>query len=889
MKFWHRVALMPALAGLAFLGVLLLNAWAGTRNARLIAAIQREYRPALDLSRGLEQGLAEVQHKLEDAVAASDLDELAEAAAISDRALRNLSGADTEPALTSGALPAFERDFRAYFALARDVSARMIAGDRGDSLQSALYEMSGRYNRLRVGLASETGARQAAMDTALRQTQRNQESATTVVTAILGLALLALGIVSTLVIRSTHSSIAAAIRASNALSAGDLSADLPAGPADEIGQLLRQLIDAQVRQRQLVGRLSEAQRLAHLGSWEWEVGPDVITWSSELASIFGYPGPPLRTYEDLIALVHPDDRFRVRKAVEAALRERTPVDFEHRIVKPGGEVRVLHARGNAVLDGSGKVARLVGTAQDVTEFHETAAALRDSEERYRSLFESNPVPMWVYDRGSLLFLAVNDAAVAAYGYTRAELLDMTILDIHPPEDADARRESVAPAPPGLEESGMRRHRRKDGSLLDVEISSQGLSFAGHEARLVFAIDVTERRRLEEQLRQAQKMEAVGRLAGGVAHDFNNLLGVITGYSEILLSRLPAGGTLHRKASHIIEASQRAANLTRQLLAFSRKQVLQPRVLDLTDVVDEMEEMLRRLIGEDIQLSVIRPDALGRVEADAGQMEQVLMNLAANARDAMPNGGRLIIEMSDVLLDLAHVRQNAGALAGPHVLLAVRDTGHGMDAATRSRVFEPFFTTKELGSGTGLGLATVYGIVKQSGGQIAVDSEIGRGTTFKIYLPRVDVPLVAKPASATTPAPGGTETVLLVEDEPALRGVVRETLENAGYRVLDGSTPIEGLELARCRGDAVDVILTDVIMPGMNGREFAIRAAESCPRAQVVFMSGYTDEAIGRHGLLDGETYFLQKPFSVDALLRKLRLALDAPASTGAGAPAFTAP
>jgi CheY-like chemotaxis protein len=370
----------------------------------------------------------------------------------------------------------------------------------------------------------------------------------------------------------------------------------------------------------------------------------------------------------------------------------------------------------------------------------------------------------------------------------------------------------------------------------------------------------------------------------VAHDFNNILGVIMGYADILSRRLPRGDVLVGKATEILKAADRGAGLTRQLLAFSRQQVLQPRVLDLNSVMGEMDKMLRRLIGEDIELKTRLQERLGSVMADPGQMEQVVMNLAVNARDAMPEGGSLLLETRDVELDESYLRTHPHARFGPHVMLAVSDTGEGMDAETLSRIYEPFFTTKPQGKGTGLGLSTVYGIVEQSGGSIEVYSEKGRGTTFKIYLPRVEARAEHTAAAEQTPPLTGSETVLLVEDESALRGMIREALEEAGYRVLDAATPRQALAIAESHQGNIHMMLTDVVMPGMSGRDLAERLKPLRPGAAVVYMSGYTDDAIGQHGLLDAGTHFLQKPFTSQRLLLKCREVLGVSATPPGSAP-----
>jgi PAS domain S-box-containing protein len=513
--------------------------------------------------------------------------------------------------------------------------------------------------------------------------------------------------------------------------------------------------------------------------------------------------------------------------------------------------------------------------RDITERKRAEKQLKDSEEQYRLLFDSNPHPIWVYHPLTLAFLAVNDAAVHLYGYTRDEFLAMTIKDIRPAEEVPRMLRVAEVAAKGAQPTeGTGRHCRRDGTIMDVDIRSHGITFHGQPACLVLAMDVSEKRRLETQLRQAQKMEAVGRLAGGVAHDFNNLLGVISGYSELLGKSLGPEHPGQRRVAEIQKAADRASALTRQLLAFSRKQVLETKVLKLNDVVTGLAGMLHRLIGEDVRL-VTRPRAdLGQVRADQGQLEQVIVNLVVNARDAMARGGDLIIETANTTIDEAYCRQHADVTPGRYVTIAVSDTGEGMSAETQSHIFEPFFTTKEDGKGTGLGLATVFGIVKQSGGHVTVYSELGKGSTFRVYLPRTDeaaVPEVAAPAVSDLT---GHETILLVEDAETLRMMTREILEGAGYAVIEAANPAAVLERLSSL-DAVDVLLTDVVMPGMSGLELAKDLRRTRPDLKILFMSGYTDQALENHGVFDTEAQFLQKPFTTDSLLRKVRAVLGA--------------
>jgi signal transduction histidine kinase/CheY-like chemotaxis protein len=412
----------------------------------------------------------------------------------------------------------------------------------------------------------------------------------------------------------------------------------------------------------------------------------------------------------------------------------------------------------------------------------------------------------------------------------------------------------------------------------VEVSLSSAPLYGDHGEFAGAVriyvDLTARRRLEEQLHQAQKMEAVGQLAGGVAHDFNNLLTVINGYSELLLAELPRNSAARELLAEIAAAGERAGALTRQLLAFSRRQVLEPKVLSLNAVVGDAERMLRRLIGEDIRLATRLDPALAAVRADPGQVQQALINLCVNARDAMPTGGRLTIETQNVRLDEAYAASRPGVRPGPYALLTVSDTGTGMDEATKARIFEPFFTTKGPGQGTGLGLAVVFGVVKQSGGHIEVFSEPGRGTTFQIYLPQVpgETPAARRPTAA--PVPRGTETLLLVEDEEAVRALARHVLKSCGYTVLDAADGREAVRLAEGHAGPLHLLVSDVVMPHLGGRQLAERVAALRPDVKVLFLSGYTDDAVVRHGVLEAEFAFLQKPFTPAALAAKVREVLD---------------
>jgi PAS domain S-box-containing protein len=525
-------------------------------------------------------------------------------------------------------------------------------------------------------------------------------------------------------------------------------------------------------------------------------------------------------------------------------------------------------------------------AKDVTERERAEEALRASEERLRSFIENVPLGVYRTTPDGRVLMA-NPALLRMLGYdSLQELLSRNLerdgFEAGYPRSAFREQLERHGEVRGLEATWKRR----DGSVIFVRESARAVR-ADDSAVLYYdgtIEDVTERRRLEEQLRQAQKMEAVGRLAAGVAHDFNNLLTIVIGYSDLALQRLSTGNRMRPPLEEIKKAGERAAWLTRQLLAFSRKQVLQPQILELNSLLANVDQMLRRVIGEDIELVMHLPPGLGRVQADPGQIEQVIVNLAVNARDAMPQGGRLTLEAANVELDSGYAGSHQSVLPGQYVMFAMSDTGIGMDAKTQARIFEPFFTTKEPGKGTGLGLSTVYGIVKQSGGYIWVYSEPGKGATFKVYLPRIDQPgeAMAVGEAGVGELPLASETVLLVEDEKAVRSLAREVLECRGYHVLETAGAMEALEVAKRRKEHIHLLLTDVVMPQMGGRELAQQLARLHPETKVLFMSGYADNAVVHHGVLDPGTALLQKPFTAQALARKLREVLDSAGDHKAG-------
>jgi two-component system, cell cycle sensor histidine kinase and response regulator CckA len=709
-----------------------------------------------------------------------------------------------------------------------------------------------------------------------------------------------------------------------------------------------------------------------------------------------------------VEAIVPDESAELHVDLRQALGDH-PVD---RLLGSGRHLAVRRKDGTSMpaeialsaieLDGA---LTFVATVVDISERERAAEELRQREESFRSMFESNPLPMWVFDPETLAFLAVNDAAVARYGYSRDAFLGMRITDIRPAEDVDALLADVRTSGEGMRAPGRWRHQLRSGKVIDVEIDTHTLTFEGRPGRLVVARDVTEETRalaelqnseerfrqvaegigecfwlrdlpggelvyvspafetiwgrprssittaspllehvspddaarvmeavdeldrveweaplelritlpdgsvrwirsrrfpiadatgairrvagvaqdvtaertLADRLRQVEKMEAIGQLTAGIAHDFNNVLTAIRGYAELVSDATPEGDPRAGDLAEIESAADRATGLIDKLLAFTRQQVLQPRVLDLAAFLATLSPLVQRLVGEDITLEVVGTDGLGRVRVDPVQIEQVMLNLAANARDAMPNGGRLTIETANVTLDANYVKQHPYVPPGRYVSLTIADSGEGMEPATVDRAFEPFFTTKGLGKGTGLGLATVYGVVKQSHGHVEIYSERGLGTTIKIFLPRVDA--AAEPPAEPAVAPKdyhGTETILAAEDDPAIRALTVRALSDLGYRVLAAGSGPEALDLAAATPGEIDLLVTDVVMPGMSGYDLAARLRELRPALRVLYVSGYTENGVARHGIMAGEMAFLPKPFTIEALGRGVRAALDRP-------------
>ncbi len=537
--------------------------------------------------------------------------------------------------------------------------------------------------------------------------------------------------------------------------------------------------------------------------------------------------------------------------------------------------RSSHANG---ADEIGILGHTLNTMAEGLEKREEA--LRRSEMRFRAIIENvNDMIVILNADGTRRY--ASPAMSRILGYSEEELLTGTAQDLVHPDDWPAVRELMAEVKrsPGTSVSGQARYRHKDGSWLIFDGALSNLTdVPGIEGIVVNMRDVTEQSTLESELRQAQKMESVGQLAGGVAHDFNNLLTVIAGRTDFLLGSTNLDSEQQTDLAEIKRAAERAAELTRQLLAFSRKQLLQPRVLDLNRVMGEVEPMLRRLIGEDIQIRIVAGDRLGNVTADPGQLQQILLNLSLNARDAMPSGGTITLQTANQSI---RGGERAGAMhvePGEYVVLQVSDTGMGMDLPTQSRIFEPFFTTKAQGKGTGLGLSTVYGIVKQSGAAISVVSAPGAGATFSVYFPRTDGYALAQSAEKGVESPlSGTETILLVEDDRAVRNLVERVLNSRGYLVLSAARGGDALKMAQARNGNIDLVLTDIVMPAMSGRELVDALRSTRPEVRVLYMSGYTDDEIVRRGLHDPHMSFIQKPFTAENLAMQVRKVLDAAA------------
>ena len=620
-------------------------------------------------------------------------------------------------------------------------------------------------------------------------------------------------------------------------------------------------------------RLALATESAHIGIWDWDAVENKLVWDARMLALYGLcPQEGSDMADAWRKGLHPEDREQVEAEFAAAVTGAPEFRSEFRVVWPGGEVREIQAYGlvQRATDGSAK--RVVGVNWDVT-------ARKRTEARYRRLVESNVQGIHFWTAAGRI-TGANDAFLSMIGYSREDLEAGCVdwLALTPPEHAHQDRHALADiAAQGVSALYEKEYVHKDGSRVPVLFGSAAFEDNPEEG-VSFVLDLTDRKRLETQLIESQKMETVGKLAGGIAHEFNSILTAIIGQSELLLADLPSGSPLVTNATEITKAAGRAAALTRQLLAYGRKQLLQPEALDLNRVITRMEGVLRHLMGGEIGTRIVATPGLHAVKADAGQLEQVIMQMALNARDAMPNGGKFTLETANVTFDQESVGDYPELKPGDYVMLAITDSGQGMSPEVKARLFEPFFSTKAVGQGTGLGLSTCYGIIKQSGGHISVYSELALGSTFKVYLPQVEPPkTVPVRRPAPTDLPRGTETILLVEDDPAMREMASALLRRLGYTVLAAANGIEALSLKQQRGTGpVDLLFTDVVMPHMTGKELADRVQALYPHTRVLFTSAYTENAIDHHDVLDKGVALLQKPFMPSALAHKVRAVLDQP-------------
>ena len=609
----------------------------------------------------------------------------------------------------------------------------------------------------------------------------------------------------------------------------------------------------------------------------------IVYANKRCEEILGY------TVEELLSLspnkvmnsIHPDDRAlvwgRFRDRLEG---KEVPAAYRYRGIRKDGSVRWVEMYASLIEFGGRPAVQ--AALMDVTEGVLAQESLEASEEKYRAVVENALDGILVLQDGVIRF--ANRRVEKGTGFSIEELLGRRFDDFIHPEDREMVRDYYTRRLLGERDLPGRylvRAQYKGAEVRWIRIRAVPITWEDRPAVLVFLRDVTRAKKtedemnaLQEQFRQAQKMEAIGRLAGGVAHDFNNLLTVIKGTAQLSLYGLRQADPLRKNIEEIMAAADRAAALTTQLLAFSRRQVMEVKAIDINQLVQDLDKMLRRIIGEDIELVTFLQEGIGVIKADPGQMEQAIVNIAVNARDAMPEGGKLTIETANVDLDEEYARLHAGVRPGPYVMLSISDTGAGMSADVKERVFEPFFTTKEAGKGTGLGLSTAYGIVKQSNGYIWVYSEPGKGTTFKVYLPRVHEPVDERKEPSFGEAPRGNETILVVEDEDALRELAVRILKKQGYKVLEARDGGEALMLCEKYREPIDLILSDVIMPRMSGREVVERLLGIHPEAKTLYMSGYTDNVIIHHGVLDKGTKFIPKPFTIDGLARKVREVLD---------------
>jgi PAS domain S-box-containing protein len=645
------------------------------------------------------------------------------------------------------------------------------------------------------------------------------------------------------------------------------------GTAQDVTE--RVLAERELRQNQQ--RLVEAQRLGRIGSWESDIVSGAVTWSDEMYRICEFtPENFDGSFEEFLKIVHPDDREKVRRVYPESIERGIPYDISYRMRMRDGRIKWVKAYARTEYDIHGTPLRVVGITQDITELKRVEEELRMSEARHRSLFENAVFGIFVSALGGP-FLDVNPALVAMLGYSSKEELmavDPTTQIYRNPED---RGRIIAEFRPLHISQDEVEWIRKDGTIITVRLSGRDVENkeGGIRQTEIIVENVTEARKLEQQLRQAQKMEAVGRLAGGVAHDFNNLLQAIMGYTELLEGMVdfnhPAADTISR----ILQAAERGSSLTKRMLAFSRRQMIVPQIVDLNKIISGSSDLLKRLVGEDVTISLKPGEELWMVKVDPGQIDQILMNLVANARDAMPAGGRIMIETVNVEADAHFVAQNPEMIPGDYVMLSFADTGRGIASENLPLIFEPFFTTKEIGKGTGLGLAMVYGITKQNNGYISVYSEPDKGTAFRIYFPKTEHSETVPVRKAHAEIPRGLETILVVEDESQVRSLIAAQLELGGYKVLNAESGHAALSLAESNPGKIDLLLTDIIMPGMSGVELCNQMLKIRPETRQMCMSGYTGDHLSSYGQFESQRPLLQKPFTGPILLKKVREVLDA--------------
>jgi two-component system, cell cycle sensor histidine kinase and response regulator CckA len=628
--------------------------------------------------------------------------------------------------------------------------------------------------------------------------------------------------------------------------------------------------------------LRVAGHLAQVGGWSVTLPGNRVKWSEEVAAIHEMPAGFSPTVEEGIKFYAPGYRDKIAAVFTACTRDGKAFDEEMQIITAGGNTVWVRTMGVAQRDECGTIIAVKGALRDISDQKRAQEALRESEERFHKAFMSSPAPLVISEIDTGRMIEVNEQWVKMLGYTREEQIGRTSREIgiwSDPKERDLLVQRI------MAEGHVKEYPvvflSKSGQNVFALWSAESVSLAGSRVMLSMILDQTERKnaekekeKLQRQLLQAQKMESVGRLAGGVAHDYNNMLSVISGYTEMALEKVPPDSPLHADLSEIFEAAARSTEITRQLLAFARKQTIAPRLIDLNDTIESMLKILRRLIGEDIDLQWLPGIALPPVFLDPSQVDQILANLCVNARDAIAGVGLITIQTAIVTLDETHCQTHAGFSPGEFISLAVVDNGCGMDEETLSNIFEPFYTTKALGEGTGLGLATVYGIVKQNDGFIHVHSEVGKGSTITIYLPRHSGPIEGAVLREAKAPPGQGKTVLLVEDEPAIMRMVQAMLKRLGYHVLAAASPAQAFQLAEQHDAAIDVLLSDVVMPEMNGREVAERISRLFPKVKTIFMSGYTADVIAHRGVLEEGTRFIQKPFSARDLGVKIGRVLD---------------